>query len=60
MSISSTEFNIYRTLCDVHRVQVDELVVVPPKKPLSRMWLWGTVALGVGGIVAGVHLLRRR
>ncbi|KAG0575826.1 hypothetical protein KC19_5G033800 [Ceratodon purpureus] len=41
-------------------ISVDELMVVPPKKPLSRIWLWGTVALGVGGIVAGVNLLRRR
>lgn len=41
-------------------INVDKLLALPAKNPVSRMWLWGTVALGVGGIVAGVHLLRRR
>jgi len=50
--------NIY--MRDAHHLQVEELLAIPAKNPINRMWFWSTVALGVGGIVLGVNLLRQR
>jgi pheromone shutdown protein TraB len=42
-------------------INVEELMTIPSANTTkSRRWFWSKVALGVGGIIAGVALYRQR